>query len=293
MTQLRIAQHGSAMFEFLMVMAVLLPVGFGAAMLGKLTDLQQKTELASRYSVWEATVYSQNKLSRQSSATVDRRLYQDQNGAIISEEEQMSAAASEHPLWGPTAGGTSDLRQLANVSRVANAPVVPDYTFDTGRASVAAATGQIVNLAGKPLSGFSGNSWGLVADGLLRSDIGVAVKPTGLLHALQGQCIKDKDSDVTGAPTTDGSSDDSSGDENAGDHVCIRSSGVILADGWSASDDAQTISRVRSLVPSSVLSSVGQGVGSLLGATVFPELAPLDDAFGYVDMSALPEYAKP
>jgi len=290
----RLVQCGSSIVEFLIILGVLLPIGFGAVMLGKLTDLQQNTEQASRYAAWEATVYSRNILTTQQSATVDRRLYHEQSGTLNSDQDQRETTVNEHPLWGrgAAAENTSGLLDLASVSRVAEIAVVPDYTFDTGRASVSAATGEIVRLAGSALSGFSGNSWGLVADGLLRSNIEVAVKPTGLLHALHGQCASAGEAGASTGPSANGAVS-STDDQADNDYVCMRSSGVILADGWSAAGDAQTVSRVRSLVPSSVLSTIGQGVGALLGATVFPELEPLDEAFGYVNMNVLPEYATP
>ena len=62
-TQIAKYQSGSAMLEFTLILGVILPVGLGIAMLGKLTDLQQTTEQAGRYSAWEATVYSRQALN--------------------------------------------------------------------------------------------------------------------------------------------------------------------------------------------------------------------------------------
>jgi len=68
---------------------------------------------------------------------------------------------------------------------------------------------------------------------------------------------------------------------------------VIRSNGFYRATSLTPASRVRSLVPASIMSDVGDGVSALLGSTLFPELDPLDDAFGFVNMRVLPEYAKP
>jgi len=96
-------------------------------------------------------------------------------------------------------------------------------------------SGELVSVAGKLLEGFSGNSWGIEADGLLRSDIDVALQSRGFLSSMQGAC----------QPKADNSSEERI--------VCMQSAGVILADGWGASSDKHAVRRIRSLVPSSAL----------------------------------------
>ena len=271
------------MVEFTLLLGVLLPVGMGVAMLGKLADLTHTTEQASRYATWEATVYSRNELATQSTA-VEARFYA-QPDAYISTEANNSQQANDqgsnqrgvNPLWGVPAAHQGTLRGLSSVTRDAQQRVLPRYEFDTDAAPAANVSGDAVAAIGRPLSGFSGNSWGLTGDGLLRSGIEVAVEPTPLLRASQTPC-----------GTASGE-----GQANTAQHVCVRSAGVILADGWAASGDAQAASRVRSLVPASTMSYVGQGLSALLGSLLFPELDPLDEAFGYVNMDVLPEYAQP
>ena len=275
--------RGSAMVEFVIVLGVLLPVGMGVAMLGKLSDLTHTTEQASRYATWEATVYSRNALSAESSA-VEARFYGRPDELIASDlqngqhsNDQGGDQRTLNPLWGAPAGNRGTLRALASVSRNAQQRVVPRYEFDTGAARASAVTGNTVAAIGRPLSGFSGNSWGLTGDGLLRSGIEVAVDPTPLLLGSQAPC---------GTAAADAQA-------NTAQQACVRSAGVILADGWAASDDAQAASRVRSLVPASTMRYVGQGLSALLGSFLFPELDPLDEAFGYVNMNVLPAYAEP
>ena len=278
-------QAGSALVESTLVLGVLLPVGLGIAMLGKLTDLQQTTEQAGRYSAWEATVYSRQALRNVPFPAVEERFFSSQDSVISSEAASAEPPLGENTLWGAQSAQGVSMREMSSVSLASNTAVSSEYTFDTGKASVSSAAGEVVAAAGKPLSGFKGNSWGLVADGLLRSSVDVAVKSTDLLHALHGPC-----GNTTSSVTASANSSTQQGDDK---HVCMRAAGVILADGWSASHDGQATSRVRSLVPGSTLSRVGEGVGSLLGSAVFPELDSLSDAFGHVDMSVLPAYAKP
>lgn len=274
---------GSAMVEFAMLLGVLLPVGLGVAMLGKLSDLTHTTEQASRYAAWEATVYSRNALASQLSA-VEARFYGHPDSRISSDvnnnpqvNDQGSDQQGVNPLWGRPATYQGTLRDFASVSRDTQQRILPSYEFDTGAAQIGNVIGSAVTATANQLSGFSGNSWGLPGDGLLRSGVEVAVEPTPLLLGTQGRC---------GTPAADTEADNAQ-------RVCIRSAGVILADGWAASGDAQAVSRVRSLVPSSIMSNVGEALSGLLGNTFFPELDPLDEAFGYVNMGVLPEYAQP
>lgn len=275
-------EKGSALVEFSLLLGVLLPLGFGMSMMGKITDLKNTTAQASRYTTWEATVYSRQQLAAQQPDAVEARFFEAPEARIESKAPQGDRTRSENPLWGASASSAQGLRAWANVSRQSQHRVTSRYAFDTGKARATLVTGEIVAAAGKPLSGFKDNSWGIVADGLLRSHVDVAIQPTGLLRGMSGACGT--------ASTT--SSTSNQGNDNS-ESVCIKGAGAILADGWAASGDAQTVSRVRSLVPASTMQRVGEGVGKLLGSVVFPELDPLDKAFGHVDMRALPRYAQP
>ncbi|MFK7860458.1 MAG: hypothetical protein AB8B64_16685 [Granulosicoccus sp.] len=273
-------EKGSALVEFSFLLGVLLPLGFGVSMIGKLTDLKQTTEQASRYAAWEATVYSRQQLLARPSAVLEARFFEAPDARLSSTEVQGNAARVENPLWGASAQTTDGLRELGHVSRKAAREVSSNYAFDTGKAKAMLITGKVAAAAGKPLSGFKGNSWGIVADGLLRSNVDVALQPSELLPGSGTRC-----------GTADFASESSP--DNKSDSVCVRAAAVILADGWAASGDAQTVSRVRSLVPASTMQRVGEGVGKLLGSVIFPELDPLDKAFGHIDMRVLPTSARP
>ncbi|MFK7996038.1 MAG: TadE family protein [Granulosicoccus sp.] len=276
-------ERGSALVEFSLLMGVLLPLGFGVSMIGKLSDLNQTVEQASRYAAWEATVYARPRITAQHASRLEERFFESPDLLLSSQHPRGDTEPSENPLWGKSATSTGGVRDLASVSRHATRGVSSQYAFDTAKAQATLVSGKIVAKAGQPLSGFNGNSWGMVADGLLRSTVELAVKPTGMLPVSNVPCgVSEPSSDNT-----------NSSDDSENNMVCLRRAGVILADGWAASGDRQTVSRVRSLVPASTMQSIGKGVGKLLGSVVFPELDPLDRAFGHVDMRVLPRYARP
>ena len=216
---------------------------------------------------------------------MDERFFHAQDSDISSLAASGETSVKKNILWGEPTARAGSLRDLSSVSRAAGTTVESAYTFDTGKAKASRISGEAVAAVGGLISDLKGNSWGLVADGLLRSSVDVAVRPTGLLHALHGQCGNHASAESASGNTSEAS------DNN--EHVCVSAAGVILADGWSASSNAQAKSRVRSLVVGSTLTRVGEGLSALLGSILFPELDPLDEAFGHVDMTVLPEYAKP
>ena len=279
---------GSALVEFAILIGVLLPVGLGIAMIGKMTDLRQTNEQASRYATWEPTVYSRSDLLSRNKALVEKRFFGLDTVTINSGDAGSDSAAdadsdeaSQNILWGSASRETEGLRELASVSLDSEQSVTPDYKFDTGKSQAAKTAGEVVAVLGSAFDELSGNSWGIVADGLLRTEVDLAVNATGFLRAAGGDCS---------SASAAGSTGDTAG---ADKKVCLDSAGVILADGWSASGDAQAASRVRSLVPSSGAEKIGEGLSYIGVVPIFDELDDLDGAFGHVDMSVLPEYAKP
>ena len=287
------SEKGSAMVEFAILTGVLLPIGLGMAMIGKLSDLRQTNEQASRYATWEPTVYSRRHLSALDEAVVDTRFFgsdsvllnssNSDNGAEANDPgaNDSSEAATENILWGSASRETGGMRELASVSRDESHSVSPNYEFDTGEAEVAHATGSAVAILGSVFDELSGNSWGIVADGLLHAQTEVMVEPTSFIRAAGGGC--------SAASGNNGSSQN----DGANQKVCLSSAGAILADGWSASGDEEVESRVRSLVPSSAAAVLGDALSELSIVPLFEELEGLEGAFGHVDVDVLPEYAQP
>ena len=289
------SMEGVALVEFALLLGILLPIALGMTMLAKLSDAELSVRQASRYSAWEATVYSRQALASDQSARLESRFF-GRSDAVLQTAPTNSSADTTNPedshhWWGSQAT-TTGLRDLASVARHESQTPTAQYTFDTGKAEAGLATGETVAIAGAPFSIFPGNSWDLTTDGLLRSDVSLPLQGRGFLQTMGGSCGGSSHSESNNSESNDS---ESNGDGNATESSapCLTSSGVILADGWGASSDQQSIERVRSLVPSSAGDILGSGVSFLLGSFLFPELDSLDDAFGHVDMQALPRYAQP
>ena len=278
----RMSQEGSALIEFSILLGVLVPIGLGIAMIGKVTDLRQTNEQASRYTTWEPTVYSRSSLMARDQALVQQRFFGVDTVAISSENTDAdNEDATENVLWGSASRETGELRELASVSLYDNQSITPVYDFDTGKAPLAKGAGTAAAFLGSAFGVLSGTNLGIVADGLLHSEVDLAVNSTSLLRAASGNCPAASGTGNSGDNATDGTK------------LCMNSAGVILADGWSASGDEQARRRVQALVPSSAAEDIGEALSFIGFAIPFQELESLDTAFGYVDMEPLPEYAKP
>lgn len=258
-------QRGSALVETTILMVVMLPLVYAVAMIGKLIDLKQNVEQASRYAAWEATVYPASGTGGSAPQNITQRFFG-------SPEDLLQSHAVEpgnHSLW-----GLSDKQHQNHFE--ANTQVVIDqssiqagYRRDIAQPTTAMRVGQLAGKSGEVLDGLSGNAWGLSADGLLEANVSLELNTGTWLNAGAGQC----------------------GD--AASTTCLNSNAVILVDGWSASDDSQARQRVRSLMPASALEPLGDAVSVVGNLPMFGELKGLKNAFGHVDMSVLPAYAKP
>lgn len=259
-------QRGSALVETAILMVVLIPVMFGVVMIGKLIDLKQTSEQAGRYAAWEATVYPQSGIGGARPVAVRERFFGEASNVLSSRFSD----AGNNRLWGESAQAAD--RSWAGKTAVTideSTAVGNDHQHGIGEPTIAMRVGHAAGSAGTILDGLSGNSWGLSTNALVKSSVGVQVKANEWL-----------------------ASDESQGCGVSGNFACLQSSSIILVDGWSASDDDQARRRVRSLVPASALQSLGDMVSNVGHLPMFKELKKMDGAFGHVDMSVLPEYAR-
>lgn len=259
------SSKGSALVETSILMTVMLPVIFGTAMVGKIIDLKQTAEQAGRYAAWEATVYPQSGPNNAAPTAIADRFFGQSSTAI----QTHAIEAGSHRLWGELDKLEREGLAAETQVQILSNSVIASYERDISEPSVAMSIGQQAGRAGEFLDGLSGNSWGLSSDGLLRAEVGVAIQGNSWLASTQQGCA--------------------SGETFA----CLQSASVILADGWSASGDVQAKRRVRSLMPASALQPLGDVVSLVGHLPMFKELKDLRGAFGHVDMSVLPEYAKP
>ena len=272
--------RGSALVEAVVLMVVLVPIMFGVVMIGKLIDLKQTGEQASRYAAWEATVHAPDSPQGARPAAVRERFFGKRENAISSSPHE----PGNHQLWGAQAS-TDDV-SWASRTAIRIDPESIDaqhYAYGVGEPTVAMQVGRAAASAGKVLDGVRGNQWGLAADGLVRATVGVQVKSNDWLTAPgqgkgKGQGQGQGQGQVCGA---------------ADNFACLHSSTVIMADGWSSSSDQQAAERVRSLVPLSALEPLGNIISRVGHIPMLKELKKLDGALGHVDMSVLPAYARP
>lgn len=258
-------QHGSALVEASVLMLVSLPLIYGVVMLGKVIDLKQTTEQASRYAVWESTVYAASGANGAAPAGIMQRFF----GAPTASLQTQSIEPGINPLWGNTQ--TPRANRFEKDTRVAikTQAITADYQRDIAEPTAAMSVGEQAGKSGEILDGLSGNSWGLTANGLVQANVGVEMDNSAWLNAGSAGCGGDQSS------------------------LCLNSSAVILVDGWSASNDAHSAERVRSLVPVSAIEPLGDAISLVGNIPMFGELKGLKGAFGHVDMQVLPEYAKP
>ena len=98
------SQRGNAMAETLVALLALMPFIAGIPLLGKQLDIKQKAYDASRYSVWERTVWrSDGTSNRKSEAEItlearDRTLGHPRGGTMAVQALR-SAGVTENPLW--------------------------------------------------------------------------------------------------------------------------------------------------------------------------------------------------
>ena len=250
---------GSAMTEFSVLTLAMIPLLFAIPMIGKLIDVRQTAVMASRYAAWENTVSSEIGGARY----IGSRFFSESSAPVVSNNVELERNA----LWG---GG--------DVSEQLNGSVFGSVNIDPASASapmpatglrhagVSFSLGKGVEKAGDLLDWAPDTQWGLTGDGLINAVVQVDVKNNKWLTGVQSQC-------------------------GSGNNVfaCVTESNAIMVDGWSSGSDAQARERVRSLVPASGLTEVGDIIAHMGKIPVFKELRRLEGAFGHVDMNVLPD----
>ena len=265
-------QSGSALVEFIVVSAVLIPIMFGIPMIGKIINLKQTTAQASRYSAWETTV------SDIPAQKIDQRFFSDSSAPIGSTD------VGPNTLWGPvdTTAATTQAGAAANQgqsrgSYLADTTVVVSSSAASSDASAyqpgvksssvqyapaaregaAHMVGSAVDKLGA-IAGKSGGNWDMEFDGLIRGEASVQMQGNGWL-----------------------------------DSQTIKQGTVIMQDNWSVGDAVRARDRVRSLVPGGVLDDVGKTIGVVGSVPGIYELKKFKGdggrrVFGHVDMEPLP-----
>lgn len=252
---------GSALIETTVLMLVMLPVVFAMVMMGNLIDLKQTTEQASRYTAWETTIRPAAFRRSSPAADVENRFFQSPLNPISSKQ----FLATKNPLWNGEDPNNDSLSEEF-VLRINPRTLDVNSEHSPSRFSPALEVGKAISRSGEILSNVSGNEWGLSANGVLSSTVAVTLENSDWLPTGGMDCP-----------------DTASG-------LCLKSKTSIYNDDWSASHDVQAIKRIRSLMPASALQPVGDALSVVGNLPLFSEIKDLKHAFGYVDMSLLPEY---
>lgn len=249
--------RGAALVELTVLLLVMIPLLVAVPAIGKLVDLRQRSVLASRYAIWEATVASPGD---DRPAALKSRFFDRGDQPLASQP----SSDAEHALWGDVArtgdGPLADTDIRIDAESVAAGP----WQGGVGDLEMAGSIGSAIASAGQMLGG---SDWDIGKTALTRADIAVNVRSNAWFDALTIEC----------------------GDAGG----CVRESGVLLVDGWSAGDDEQARERVRALVPAARLEQVGDLLSQLGRLPILRELRDMDGMFGHVDMAPLPAYADP
>ncbi|MFT4729925.1 MAG: Flp pilus assembly protein TadG [Granulosicoccus sp.] len=251
---------GNALVETTILMVVMLPLIFALAMVGKLIDIKQTLEQASRYTSWETTVAADPNGSM-SAPRVRERFFSAADMPISSETQ----SSAPNTLWGESDHSMGDFQSASTVV-LDQSSVEVQLNENISPPTLAMRIGVAAARSGEILDGISGNTWGLSSMGPSSVSVEAKIESSNWLPDSVSGC---------------------SGNDS---YVCLNSRAVILGDSWSASGDVQAAQRVRSLMPASVLEPIGNAVSVVGNLPLFQELKDLRGAFGHVDMRVLPEY---
>ncbi|MBX2880539.1 MAG: pilus assembly protein [Granulosicoccus sp.] len=258
---------GSASVEFIILMGLLLPIGFGIVMLGKLIDLGHTSEQAGRYAVWQSTVTPALSNSSQT-LRIKQRFFSDPSAPIKSATNNQQAGVNH--LWGYQAQSQqSRMRTPADIQIDGEDSLLVQYSNNLSVAPIATGLSNKVKYLSSTLGALSADSWKISGNGFVKAELEAGVGSSKWLKGTNSSCR-----------TTDSG-------------ACIQAASVILNDGWSAGTVELAKQRVQSFVPSSAFKRVGDAAAILAGSWLFPELKGLSSAFGHVNMNVLPESTRP
>lgn len=255
-----IRQRGNAIAEVIVAMLALSPLLVGIPLLGKQLDIKHKTYDATRYAVWERTVWSDQGSSNRKSAddiTLEARdrAFGHPRSGVVNVSELRSDGITENPLW-----VDREQQRLLNYSNnalpltanhtSAREPVrvgvalVPTIAYEGGTIAAAA---RLVQL--EPL--------GMTDRAFARTSIRLEVRPKLAQIASRASSLRREVSSSATQPP-----------------LVHEAAGAVLSDTWSARDEANLRSRVDRLtvneaigvieLPSRPIGALAMGKGKIL-----------------------------
>lgn len=260
--------RGNAMTEVIVALLALSPLLVGIPMLGKQLDIKHKAYDASRYSIWERTVWS-NAGSTHRKADSDisleslDRLFGDPRSGLISSQTIRELGVSENVLWRD--GNHERLiihrdgafpMQLAMLSR--SAPVEVGYELATG---VAHGGGVLEPVAKALLL----DHLDLERSGFVTSSLSVALRPMLPLAAHKARSL---------ANTTEL--------RDEPEPLAQRATAAILSDTWSAATESSLRRRIDEVTANELIAEL-ERPSRLLGMQALGKGEPLygEGQFGW------------
>lgn len=289
----RLNQSGSSLVETLVLCTAMIPLALSLPMLGKLLDLRHTTQLASRYVAWEEAKGPAGDLHSRSAPAVGHRFFSSPDVAIetaVNNAPNVGLAAARgevqagtNELWGQNVARRNFTRNTA----ASNSQLWQGFGFQdvvrhqddafhvsVARSSLGGVAGSVsdsINAVGGLLNFAPGVEWDVESGDYVSGNIHAEAVVGSLLSGIGSGC------------------GGGGGIEGTTGRVCFNEANAILTDTWSASSLAQVESRTKAFVPASVLEPVGRFISHFGTLPVVEELKDLEDAFGYVDATRLPE----
>ena len=259
-------QKGSAITEFAVAMATLVPMFALFTLVGKLSDVEHTAQQGARYSAWERTV---NTPENKSNAVLGTEIHQRvvQKKALMSSTDGSAETTNQadRVLWGMY-GKTSGEARESLVAFDEDA-----YQSQLNNSS----PGNYADTLGVLVSGMEE----IDKDGLYNGEVRFSVNNVSWL-GFEG-----------GISCTHG---------NQANYLsCMKRNNALLADDWSAVSPDQVSDRVRELMPpvfeeaweiyADVLGTAEDIGSAIVLYNPFEDIRHIDDAPGYVDPEIVPE----
>lgn len=216
--------RGTAVSEFLAMLALLVPLFLLIPYMGKVADMNHTAVQASRYGAWERVVAPGDTKGAGVIATeARRRLFSRMGAPIITGQGVIDDNNERNVLWVDHAGG----RKFVNYA---------DARFAESEAGT---PGKVAGAVTDAMAGF----------GQLLEELPGAVRPSGKFDVnTRGLMRAEVGVNIAGTvvkPIDAGT--DCDGATNTRTFVCARRHNVILADNWDASSPGQVETRVRAM----------------------------------------------
>ncbi|MES9970352.1 MAG: hypothetical protein ABW092_09985 [Candidatus Thiodiazotropha sp.] len=265
---LRKRQSGGATVETILVATVLVPVLGSLPLLGKIADINNTTNQASRYMAWEQTVTGQSgKPVSQLQSEVSNRFFARPDLHIRTDREGLSEDDQTNHFW--TGYGYTEEDEINRLVSYGDG-----MTLELGNDepdSLAGTLSSGIATIGRTMARFTGGEWEIEDAGLYTARVSVNVASNQYLESGNG-CGNSDSEDVA---------------------ACVSRANTIFVDAWEVADADHAEDRTRTFVPAAGLEELGSAAVQIVGMVpFFADIGTLETdengGFGYIDSEVLP-----